>query len=60
MNQPFDVFRKDKDGFVWRSTANSLDEAKATAEGFSKIERGFELVIFNQETQQHTTVEAAQ
>ena len=56
MDQSFDVFRKGKDGLVWRATASSLDEAKATVERLSKCEGGNEFVILNQETQEQTTI----
>ena len=56
MNQPFDVFRNDKDGLMWRETANSLDEAKATVDRLSKCESGIEFVILNQDTQEQTTI----
>ena len=57
MNQPFDVFRNDKDGLMWRETATSLDEAKATVERLSKCESG-DFIILNQETQEQTTIKA--
>ena len=58
MNEPFDVFRKDRNGaLVWRAAANSLHEARATVERFRKIESSeTEFVIFNQQTQEQTTV----
>jgi hypothetical protein len=60
MDQPFDIFRKDHiGGLLWCSTADSLDEAKATVERLGKIERGIEFVILNQETHERVTVKAA-
>jgi len=60
MDKSFDIFRKGHDGgLLWCSTANSLDEAKATVERLANIERGIEFEILNQETQEHVTVKAA-
>ena len=60
MDQPFDIFRKNRDGsLVWRATAHSLDEVRAIVERLSKCESGIEFVILNQETQQQTTITPA-
>ena len=57
MNQAFDIFRKDHGGgLLWCSTANSLEEAKATVERLGKIERGIEFLILNQDTHEHVTL----
>jgi hypothetical protein len=60
MDQPFDIFRVDrKGGVVWCAAADSLDAAKAAVEQLSKIERGIEFAIVNQETHEQLTVKPA-
>ena len=60
MTSTFDIFRRDKDGLVWRATADSLDEANATVVRLGKIESsGIDFVILNQETQEQIIVRRA-
>jgi hypothetical protein len=45
----FDIFKVDKEGPVWRSSADTLDKAKERVQEFGKIEPG-EYLIFNSRT----------
>ncbi len=60
MTSTFDIFRRDKEGLVWRATADSLDEANATVVRLGKIESsGIDFVILNQETQEQIIVKSS-
>jgi hypothetical protein len=59
VTRPFEIFRVDQEtGMVWCASTNSLDEAKATVEQLSKIER-VEFLILNRETKEQITVKPA-
>jgi hypothetical protein len=59
VSRPFEIFRVGQEsGLVWCASAYSLDEAKATVEQFSKIER-VEFLIVNRETKEQITVKPA-
>jgi hypothetical protein len=52
----YDIFRKDKDGYLlWCADAMTLNDAKAKLQQLTNAE-STEFIIFNQATKEHITV----